>query len=322
MATAAISVSDLSKTYGAGLFGGAAVQALDAVSLTVPKGEIFGLLGPNGAGKTTLIKILLGLVHATDGQAHLLGQPVQRPATRRRVGYLPETHRFPGFLTAGQTLQIYARLADVPDPPRRSRISDLLAHVGLGEHRDAKVKTFSKGMLQRLGIAQALLSDPDLLFLDEPTSGVDPVGRRAIRDLVLELRDSGATIFLNSHLLSEVEKVCSQIAILRDGAVVREGTIQELTAVERVYDLVSTPIPDALRQELPLDPSPEDAPTDPALRQYRVRAEDRAALNALLDRLRGADVQVDSLVPLRRSLEDYFIDVVDEPAPAPGDAAA
>lgn len=322
MATAAISVSDLSKTYGAGLFGGAAVQALDAVSLTVPKGEIFGLLGPNGAGKTTLIKILLGLVHATDGQAHLLGQPVQRPATRRRVGYLPETHRFPGFLTAGQTLQIYARLADVPDPPRRSRISDLLAHVGLGEHRDAKVKTFSKGMLQRLGIAQALLSDPDLLFLDEPTSGVDPVGRRAIRDLVLELRDSGATIFLNSHLLSEVEKVCSQIAILRDGAVVREGTIQELTAVERVYDLVSTPIPDALRQELPLDPSPEDAPPDPALRQYRVRAEDRAALNALLDRLRGADVQVDSLVPLRRSLEDYFIDVVDEPAPAPGDAAA
>jgi ABC-2 type transport system ATP-binding protein len=322
MATAAISVSDLSKTYGAGLFGGAAVQALDAVSLTVPKGEIFGLLGPNGAGKTTLIKILLGLVHATDGQAHLLGQPVQRPATRRRVGYLPETHRFPGFLTAGQTLQIYARLADVPDPPRRSRISDLLAHVGLGEHRDAKVKTFSKGMLQRLGIAQALLSDPDLLFLDEPTSGVDPVGRRAIRDLVLELRDSGATIFLNSHLLSEVEKVCSQIAILRDGAVVREGTIQELTAVERVYDLVSTPIPDALRQELPLDPSPEDAPPDPALRQYRLRAEDRAALNALLDRLRGADVQVDSLVPLRRSLEDYFIDVVDETAPAPGDAAA
>ncbi|MEF8794993.1 MAG: ABC transporter ATP-binding protein [Salinivenus sp.] len=322
MATAAISVSDLSKTYGTGLFGGATVQALDAVSLTVPTGEIFGLLGPNGAGKTTLVKILLGLVHASGGQAHLLGQPVGRPDTRRRVGYLPETHRFPGFLTAEQTLQIYGRLADIPDPPRPSRISDLLGRVGLAERRDAKVKTFSKGMLQRLGIAQALLNDPDLLFLDEPTAGVDPVGRRAIRDLVLELRDSGATVFLNSHLLSEVEKVCSQIAILRDGAVVREGTIQELTAVERVYDLASTPIPDALREELPLDPAPQDAPTDPALRQYRVRAEDRAALNALLDRLRGADVQVESIVPLRRSLEDYFIDVVDETAPAPADDAA
>ena len=307
----AISVSSLSKTYDTGLFGSAGVQALDDVSLDVEPGTIFGLLGPNGAGKTTLVKILLGLVHPSAGQARLFGQAVQRPEARQRVGYLPEKHRFPGFLTADQTLQVYGRLADVPSPPRTDRITDLLAQVGLEARRDTKVKTFSKGMLQRLGIAQALLNDPDLLFLDEPTSGVDPVGRRDIRDLVLELSDRGTTVFLNSHLLSEVETVCSRVAILREGAVVRTGTIEELTAVERVYDLVSTPIPEALYDDLPLRPA-DDAPADPALRQYRVRAEDRTDLNALLDQLRSADVQVESLVPLRRSLEDYFIDVVDD----------
>jgi ABC-2 type transport system ATP-binding protein len=312
----AISVSNLSKTYRTGLFGSSTVQALNGVSLNVPEGAIFGLLGPNGAGKTTLVKILLGLVHPTDGTAHLFGEPAQRPAARERIGFLPENHRFPDFLTAEQTLQVYGRLANVPSPPREERISDLLQNVGLAERRDTKVKTFSKGMLQRLGLAQALLNDPDLLFLDEPTSGVDPVGRRAIRDLVLELRDAGATIFLNSHLLSEVEKVCSKIAILRNGQLVREGTIEELTAVERVYDVVCTPVPDDVRTAFDLDLLSSDAPTDPSLRQYRMHAEDRSALNALLDRLRTADVEVESISPLRRSLEDYFIDVVDEkPAP-------
>jgi ABC-2 type transport system ATP-binding protein len=312
----AISVSNLSKTYHTGLLGRSTVQALDGVSLTVPKGAIFGLLGPNGAGKTTLVKILLGLVHPTGGTARLFGAPAQQPAARERIGFLPENHRFPGFLTAAQTLQVYGRLADVPGTPRNERISNLLRRVGLAERRDTKVSTFSKGMLQRLGLAQALLNDPDLLFLDEPTSGVDPVGRRAIRDLVLELRDGGTTIFLNSHLLSEVEKVCSQIAILRDGALVREGTIEELTAVERVYDVVCTPIPENVQADFELELSSADASPDPALRQYRMHADDRASLNALLDRLRAADVEVESVSPLRRSLEDYFIDVVDD-APAP-----
>jgi len=254
-------------------------------------------------------------VHPTDGTAQLFGKPAQRPAARKRIGFLPENHRFPGFLTAEQTLQVYGRLADVPGDTRGSRIPDLLAHVGLGDRRNTKVKTFSKGMLQRLGLAQALLNDPDLLFLDEPTSGVDPVGRRSIRDLVLELRDAGATIFLNSHLLSEVEKVCSKIAILRDGQLVREGTIQELTAVDRVYDIVSTPVPDTVVQESALK-STDDAPSDPNLRQYRVHADDRSALNTLLDRLRSEEVQIESITPLRRSLEDYFIDVVDEAPPS------
>lgn len=312
MNTAAISVSDLSKTYYTGLFGNSSVRALDGVSLEVPAGSIFGLLGPNGAGKTTLVKILLGLVHPSGGDAHLFGHPARQPSARERIGFLPENHRFPGFLTAEQTLHVYGRLANVPAAPRANQVAALLDRVGLAERAETKVKTFSKGMLQRLGLAQALLSDPDLLFLDEPTSGVDPVGRRTIRDLVLELRDAGKTVFLNSHLLSEVEKVCTQVAILRDGQLVRKGTIEELTAVERIYDLVATSIPDTLLNTLPLDASPAESPSDPALDQYRAHAEDRSDLNALLDRLRSADVEIESITPLRRSLEDYFIDVVDE----------
>ena len=315
MAAPALSVSSLSKTYRTGFLRRSGVQALDGVSLTVEEGAIFGLLGPNGAGKTTLVKTLLGLVHPTGGTARLFGPPAGTPAARQRIGFVPENHRFPGFFTATETLHAYGRLADVPRAARAERIPALLDRLDLDGRGDSKVKTFSKGMLQRLGLAQALLNEPDLLFLDEPTGGVDPVGRRAIRDIVVELRDEGKTIFLNSHLLSEVEKVCSQIAILRDGSLVRQGRVETLTAVERVYDLVATPLPEALREapDLPLSPAPSGSAPAPDLAQYRVRAEDRATLNAVLDRLRGADVQIESITPLRQSLEDYFIDVVDSP---------
>ena len=315
MAPPALSVSSLSKTYRTGLLRRSGVQALDGVSLTVEEGAIFGLLGPNGAGKTTLVKTLLGLVHPTGGTARLFGAPAGTPAARQRIGFVPENHRFPGFFTATETLHAYGRLADVPRAARAERIPALLDRLDLDGRGNSKVKTFSKGMLQRLGLAQALLNEPDLLFLDEPTGGVDPVGRRAIRDIVVELRDEGKTIFLNSHLLSEVEKVCSQIAILRDGSLVRQGRVETLTAVERVYDLVATPLPEALREapDLPLSPAPSGSAPAPDLAQYRVRAEDRATLNAVLDRLRGADVQIESITPLRQSLEDYFIDVVDSP---------
>jgi ABC-2 type transport system ATP-binding protein len=246
MATPALSVSSLSKTYRTGFLRRSGVQALDGVSLAVEEGAIFGLLGPNGAGKTTLVKSLLGLVHPTGGTARLFGQPAGTPAARQRIGFVPENHRFPGFFTATQTLHAYGRLADVPRAARAERIPALLDRLDLDGRGDSKVKTFSKGMLQRLGLAQALLNEPDLLFLDEPTGGVDPVGRRAIRDIVVELRDEGKTIFLNSHLLSEVEKVCTQIAILRDGSLVRRGSVEELTAVDRVYDLVASPVPESL----------------------------------------------------------------------------
>ncbi|MCS3631071.1 ABC-2 type transport system ATP-binding protein [Salinibacter ruber] len=309
----ALSVSSLSKTYRTGLLRRSTVQALDGISLAVEEGAIFGLLGPNGAGKTTLVKILLGLVRPSGGTARLFGRPAGTPAARHRIGFVPENHRFPGFFTATQTLHAYGRLADVPRAKRNDRIPQLLDRLALDGRGDTKVKTFSKGMLQRLGLAQALLNEPDLLFLDEPTGGVDPVGRRAIRDIVLELRDEGKTIFLNSHLLSEVEKVCTQIAILRDGTLVRRGSVEELTAVDRVYDLVATPVPDSLlnTSELPLTPDGSSAAS--GLDQYRVHADDRTTLNAVVDRLRSADVEIESITPLRQSLEDYFIDVVDSP---------
>ena len=311
----ALSVSSLSKTYRTGLLRRSTVQALDGISLTVEEGAIFGLLGPNGAGKTTLVKILLGLVRPSGGTARLFDRPAGTPAARHRIGFVPENHRFPGFFTATQTLHAYGRLADVPRAERKERIPQLLDRLSLDGRGDTKVKTFSKGMLQRLGLAQALLNEPDLLFLDEPTGGVDPVGRRAIRDIVLELRDEGKTIFLNSHLLSEVEKVCTQIAILRDGTLVRRGSVEELTAVDRVYDLVASPVPESLLDspELPLGPAPDSSSSAADLKQYRVRADERATLNAVVDRLRSADVEIESITPLRQSLEDYFIDVVDSP---------
>lgn len=311
----AVAVENLEKTYRSGLLGRDRVTALQDVSLQVAPGEIFGLLGPNGAGKTTLVKSLLGLVTPTRGEARLLGQPTHAPAARQRVGYLPENHRFPEFLTTEKMLDLYGQVGGVDAATRRRRIAELLERVGLADHRTAKIGTFSKGMRQRAGLAQALLGDPDVLFLDEPTDGVDPVGRREIRDLILWLRDQGTTVFVNSHLLSEVEQVCARVAILNEGRLVREGPLEALTAAEHVYELVATPIPEGARTQLgDVLGTAGEMPPDPAadLHRYHLRPRDRAHLNAVLDALREAGVQLDALRPVRRTLEEYFIDVVEQ----------
>ncbi len=309
----AVEVRGLSKRY-ATAFSKKAVQALDEVDLQVRPGEIFGLLGPNGAGKTTLIKILLDIVRPTTGEATLFSVPARKPRARKRVGYLPENHRFPDFLTAGQVLDLYGRMAHVPANERRQRIPPLLEAVRMTPWLDVKIKKFSKGMMQRLGLAQALLTDADLILLDEPTDGVDPVGRREIRDLLVQLRDQGKTIFLNSHLLSEVEQVCTRVAILNQGRLVREGSIEALTTIEPVYEVLSTPIPEGLLAALAgaIDPLDDTPPRDPSLRRYRIKAADRRTLNALLDRLRSEAVLFEAVYPLRQSLEDYFIEVVQD----------
>ena len=193
------------------------ITALKGVSLTVERGEIFGLLGQNGAGKTTLIKILLGIIRKTEGEAALLDRPAGTASVRRRVGYLPEDHRFPDYHTGASLLDFYGALLDVPARVRRKRIPAILELVGLKGRMHYKIRTYSKGMKQRLGVAQALLHDPDVIFLDEPTDGVDPVGRREIRDLMQTLKAEGKTIFLNSHLLGEVELICDRVAILQQG---------------------------------------------------------------------------------------------------------
>jgi len=224
----AVVLSDLRKTYRDGWFGGR-VEALKGVSFDVEPGQVFGLLGPNGAGKTTIIKILLGVVQKTHGHASLFGRPAGSRGGRKRVGYLPENLRIPSHHTAGTALAFYGRLSGMAESDIHRRRDELLELTGIAEWRKVGVKKYSKGMRQRLGLAQALLHDPDLLILDEPTDGLDPVGRRDVRDLLEKLRGEGKTIFLNSHLLQEVEMVCDRVAILDRGELRYVGAVDEIT---------------------------------------------------------------------------------------------
>jgi ABC-2 type transport system ATP-binding protein len=229
MSTAAIQTESLRKVFGER----AAVKGL---TLQVEPGEVFGFLGPNGAGKTTSIKMLLGLVAPTSGTASLLGAPIGERATLARVGFLPEHFRFQEWLTAAEFIQLHGELLGMEARALKSHRLELLERVGLSEFHNKQLRTFSKGMLQRIGLAQALLNHPALVFLDEPTSGLDPVGRRLVRDIIHELREAGTCVFLNSHLLSEIEVTCDRVAFIRHGEVVR---ILELASLDQNLSLVT-----------------------------------------------------------------------------------
>ncbi len=303
---AVLEVRALSKVYRAGL-GRRTLTALDGIDLSVRPGEVFGLLGPNGAGKTTAVKILLGLTRPTSGTAHLHGLPSSDPASRRRVGYLPEGHRFPGYLSAQQTLSIFGRMSGVSPRELASRIPLLLARVRLSDWADVKVKRFSKGMTQRLGLAAALVHEPDVLLLDEPTDGVDPVGRIEIRDLLREEAARGCAVLVNSHLLSEIEKTCDRVAILRRGRVVTEGRLSELSAAPALrWKVVADGVDEALLEDL------RRCGGD-VVRQnghLEVSARDAAHLNSLVDAMRARGALLRELTPLRESLEDLFVGLV------------
>ncbi|MHC4600971.1 MAG: ABC transporter ATP-binding protein, partial [Planctomycetota bacterium] len=229
----AIEAREVTKVYG-GVFS-RAVTALDRLSLEVPPGEIFGLLGPNGAGKTTLVKILLDICRPSTGSTALFGVNSRSLRARKRVGYLPEDHQFPPYLTGLQALELYGSLSGLSKKACRERGVEALDRVGMSTWGDVKTRKYSKGMKQRLGIAQAIFHDPDLLLLDEPTDGVDPVGRKAIRDLLLDFHERGKTIFINSHLLLEVELICHRVVILNKGQVLLTGSMEELTKPTDVY---------------------------------------------------------------------------------------
>jgi ABC-2 type transport system ATP-binding protein len=302
-----IETQELRKTYpslGAKLGLTKPVPALDGVSLRVESGQIFGLIGANGAGKTTLVKILLGISRPTSGSARLLGGVPGDGEIRRRVGYLPEQMRVQDHLRAESFLRLMGRLNDVPSSVLKRRIPELLEQVGLAGV-GKPVKEFSKGMQQRLGLAQALINDPQLLFLDEPTDGLDPVGRKEVRDLLARLRAEGRTVFLNSHLLSEIEMVCDQIMILDHGQVARTGTPEEFTrGAGEVLIRVAT-VNDAIRAAAASSASAVWQGTT-----LRFTPRDQTHLNEMFDRLRAVPADIEAVEPVKQSLEQFFLKVV------------
>src|SRR3954451_358735 len=244
MTDEAIVATQLTKGYRA-RWSGRDVRAVDGLSLSVKRGSIFGLLGPNGAGKTTFVKMLLSAVNPTSGAARIFGQDARLPETRKPVGYLPENHRFPTYLTGAGMLDFYGSLSGLSRPERMVRVPELLKLVGLEGWGDVRIKKYSKGMLQRLGLAQALIHRPRLLVLDEPTDGVDPVGRREIRDTLNGLTGTGVTVFINSHLLSEVENFCDYVAILHKGKLALQGRISALVE-GKGYAITATNLPESV----------------------------------------------------------------------------
>lgn len=298
-----IDISGLHKTYASG-FRRRSVDALRGVDLVVPKGEVLGILGPNGAGKTTLLKILLGIVRPSAGQARLFGQPAGDPAARQHLGYLPENHRFPTYLTARQTLDVYGRLANLPEAERKERIPRLLEEVGLASWEDTRVGKFSKGMMQRLGLAQALLNRPEVVVLDEPTDGVDPVGRRDIRDRLRALKREGTTIVINSHLLSEIELVCDRVLIMNKGRIIRTGTVDEVARQGTGWRVEVDMLPEGF------NPDSVSVRLEESGRSLIVDDGEPATLNALIDALRASGCQILGIERHRASLEAGFIDLI------------
>lgn len=300
-----ISIRGLGKEFR---HWGRRLRALDGVDLEVRRGEVFGLLGANGAGKTTLIKVLLGLTRPSQGEARVRGRDPRTASARTRIGYLPEGHRFPGYLTGEGTLRLFGRLAGLPEGTLIRRIPELLELVGLADRGRDRVGRYSKGMTQRLGLAGALLDAPEVLFLDEPTDGVDPVGRRQIRDILLATRAAGTTIFINSHLLSEVERTCDRVAILHRGRVIREGTVESLTRPTQRFRvrLAAGEPPPAERLAAA---GAAVVTNDGAL---EVEVPDLETLNRLVDTLRAERLLIAEISPLRAALEDVFVEVVGE----------
>lgn len=298
----ALTTDSLAKRFGS---GPTSVPALQGVNISVKRGEIYSLLGPNGAGKTTFIKCLLGIVFPTGGSGYILGMPLGSILAKEKIGYLPENHRYPLHLTGEQVLSYFGKLSAVEPSLLRSRIDETLGLVGMSEWRTMKVRKYSKGMMQRLGLAQALINDPDLIILDEPTDGVDPVGRKEIRDVLTHLKDRGKTVFLNSHLLSEVERISDRVAIMRQGEVITEGSVDVLTSSKNQYDIrvegssilsAKSILQNAFQSE-----------TDGMIHAEFMSTEE---LNAAIDKLRSNRILIESLVPKKSSLEDLFIELI------------
>ncbi len=301
-----VRVRDVVKDVRPG-FGLRSIRLLHGISLDVREGEIFGFVGPNGAGKTTLLKVLMGLIRATSGSAEVLGHDVSENAFRRHVGFLPENPYFYHHLTGREILGFYGRVAGLSRDRIDDRVSELLSWVQLEHAADKRLRAYSKGMLQRVGIAQALVHDPSVVFLDEPMSGLDPIGRAEIRDLILRLRSEGKTVFMNTHILSDVEMVCDRVAIIVEGRIRYEGLLEDLLdGRDRRVDVVVAGLSPEVGERLA-------AESDSEVRGHGERIEIRAAEKAVDELLRRVLVdggRVISVTPHRASLETAFLAAV------------
>ncbi|MCJ8329449.1 MAG: ABC transporter ATP-binding protein [Lentisphaeria bacterium] len=305
----AVVVKDLEKIYD----GKKGVHALRGVSFTVNEGEIFGLLGPNGAGKTTLIKILLGIVKISSGNASVLGHMAGAIEARRQIGYLPEHHRIPLHHTAYTALDYYGGLSGLSTAEVNLKRDDLLKKVGLDGWGKSPIKKFSKGMGQRLGLAQALLHEPQMLILDEPTDGVDPVGRAEIRELLVALKNEGKTIFLNSHLLQEMELICDRVVILDKGLVKREGTISELTsstAGSAIIFVIDAKDENQIRDTVKKAAIISVKTLPNGTWTVKVEEKDSTTQDDVYDEFRAAKMKVHSFSQETHTLEESFLDIV------------
>lgn len=300
----AIEIAGLQKTYLTGFWRKRPKEALRPLQLTIPEGEVFGYLGPNGAGKTTTLKLLMGLVFPTAGYARILGRDWRDPKIKGQIGYLPEQPYFYDYLTASELLDYFAQLSGVPSGGRARRVAAMLERVGLPESRGVQLRKFSKGMLQRIGIAQAIIHEPKIVFLDEPMSGLDPIGRREVRDLIQSLKDDGKTVFFSTHILSDAEALCDRVAVINKGEVRGVGVVQELLSrfsgtVEIIWD------------------GPVHT-LDGFAGQVHISAETARAtlpqseLDAAIDKIRSARGRLLSVTPVRASLEDFFLEKIGE----------
>ena len=297
-----IETDGLRKTFGT-------TVAVDDLSLSVGPGEIFGFLGPNGAGKTTSIKMLLALVTPSAGRGAVLGRALGDRAARARIGFLPEHFRFHDCLTGRELLRFHGRLHHMHGVPLESRIDTLLARVDLIDAADRRIRGYSKGMLQRIGLAQALIHDPDLVFLDEPTSGLDPLGRLLVRDIISELRERGTTVFLNSHLLGEVEATCDRVAFVKQGRVVHVMSLTEMTTACVEVEMRIDPIDEALL--VALSEFGGDVTRDGS-NIVRIHVADEQVVPSIAKWLVAREVNIYALHARRKSLEEWFVDVMGE----------
>ena len=297
----AIEILDLEKSYQVGFWRKRAKVALRPLRLTIEEGEVFGFLGPNGAGKTTTLKLLMGLVFPTAGTARILGRDLDDPQVKSQIGFLPEQPYFYDHLTARELLNYYGQLSGVPAKGRGARVEQMLDRVGLSDSAGVQLRKFSKGMLQRVGLAQAILHDPKLVFLDEPMSGLDPMGRREVRDMIQQLRHEGKTVFFSTHILSDAEALCDRVGVIHQGELRGVGAIAELTSqtqgrIEIIF--YASRVPAALTQ-LGADARVSGNIVNAVLPEKQQ--------DAALEVLRRERLKLISLTPVRRSLEEYYI---------------